>query len=227
MTSSIKKLALSLSLTLASAFVFMPLGCGGSEGGHGPAFPKQGHAEPPDRVKRQLENCTVAHRDRLGSAKHMVTFDVILASDGQVDTVSLRESTLRDEELEACMATALRSLSEGDLSLRRSENRSRSPAAPDSRTLLGQEDVVARCLASPACVLTVGLLIGPASVAVAIYVHASGHAAGDCDDKYQDCISNGPASCLKEEGGKTLCQRCWERCNAGDSPSARCRKCKF
>jgi hypothetical protein len=49
----------------------------------------------------------------------------------------------------------------------------------------------------------------------------------DCDDKYQDCVNNGPKSCLKEEGGKTLCNRCWERCNAGDSPSARCRKCKF
>lgn len=52
-------------------------------------------------------------------------------------------------------------------------------------------------------------------------------ATSDCDEKYQDCINNGPTSCLKEEGGKTQCQRCWERCNAGDSPSAKCRKCKF
>jgi hypothetical protein len=49
----------------------------------------------------------------------------------------------------------------------------------------------------------------------------------DCDDKYQDCVDNGPTSCLKKSGGKTLCQRCWERCNAGDSPSADCRRCKF
>lgn len=49
----------------------------------------------------------------------------------------------------------------------------------------------------------------------------------ECDDKYQDCIDSGPKSCLKQRGGKTLCQRCWERCNAGDSPSAECRQCRF
>lgn len=52
-------------------------------------------------------------------------------------------------------------------------------------------------------------------------------ASNACDDKYQDCQANGPTSCLKEDGGKSLCYRCWERCNAGDSPSARCRTCKF
>lgn len=49
----------------------------------------------------------------------------------------------------------------------------------------------------------------------------------NCDDKYQDCIQNGPTSCLKKSGGKSLCQRCLERCNAGDSPSNTCRTCKF
>jgi hypothetical protein len=48
-----------------------------------------------------------------------------------------------------------------------------------------------------------------------------------CDDKYQDCIDDGPSSCLKRSGGKTLCQRCWERCNAGDSPSSACKTCLF
>lgn len=49
----------------------------------------------------------------------------------------------------------------------------------------------------------------------------------ECDDKYQDCVDNGPSSCLDQEGGKTQCNRCWERCNAGDSPSAKCRNCRF
>lgn len=51
--------------------------------------------------------------------------------------------------------------------------------------------------------------------------------SSECDDKYQDCINNGPTSCLKKVAGKTLCYRCWERCNAGDSPSSQCRNCKF
>lgn len=49
----------------------------------------------------------------------------------------------------------------------------------------------------------------------------------DCDDKYQDCVDNGPTKCLKQSAGKTLCYRCWERCNAGDEPSAACKECKF
>ncbi len=49
----------------------------------------------------------------------------------------------------------------------------------------------------------------------------------DCDDKYQDCVDNGPTKCLKKSAGKTVCYRCWERCNAGDGPSAGCRDCKF
>ena len=49
----------------------------------------------------------------------------------------------------------------------------------------------------------------------------------DCDENYQDCMANGPPSCLKKSGGKSQCQRCLERCNAGDSPSSTCRTCRF
>jgi hypothetical protein len=48
-----------------------------------------------------------------------------------------------------------------------------------------------------------------------------------CDLKYQDCASIGPYGCLKRVGSQTLCQRCWERCNAGDPPSPECSKCRF
>ncbi len=48
-----------------------------------------------------------------------------------------------------------------------------------------------------------------------------------CDEKYQDCQANAPTSCLKKSGGKSQCQRCLERCNAGDSPSSTCRTCRF
>jgi RHS repeat-associated protein len=49
----------------------------------------------------------------------------------------------------------------------------------------------------------------------------------DCDDKYRACINHGPTECQRVEAGKTQCQRCWERCNAGDAPSRKCRKCGF
>ena len=51
--------------------------------------------------------------------------------------------------------------------------------------------------------------------------------SSSCHDKWNDCMDNGPTSCLAQSGGKTLCSRCEERCVAGDSPSAQCKKCKF
>ncbi|EYF00808.1 NHL domain-containing protein [Chondromyces apiculatus] len=48
-----------------------------------------------------------------------------------------------------------------------------------------------------------------------------------CDEQYQQCINAGRAECQKVEAGKTKCQRCWERCNAGDSPSSICKRCGF
>lgn len=52
-------------------------------------------------------------------------------------------------------------------------------------------------------------------------------ATQSCDSRYQDCQNNAPFSCTNSIGGKSQCQRCWERCNAGDAPSATCRKCRF
>ena len=49
----------------------------------------------------------------------------------------------------------------------------------------------------------------------------------NCAEKYQNCVNYAPTSCLAEEAGKSVCNRCLERCNAGDSPSSKCRKCLF
>jgi hypothetical protein len=160
---SIKRLALSLGLTLGLGYAFTPLGCGG-------VMPA---AEVPEDVARLLRGCALDHRKHLGSVRHSVSFEVKFDSDGEVDSVVLRESTLGDELLELCMASALRSLSEDDLPLRRSEDRPRGSGAPESRAFLGQEEVLAACLASPPCLLTLAILMGAAYVTVNLYVHAS------------------------------------------------------
>jgi hypothetical protein len=214
---------LAMVLTLALGPAFMPLGCGGS--GRGPAVPGQGAAEVPERIALQIRTCGIGHMPHLERADQWISFEVKLANNGEVDSVALRDSTLDDEELEACMASALRELSEDDLSMRRSENLPRGPVAPESRALLGQEEAALGCLASPPCLLTLGFLLGAAYITVQIYVHASSNT--DCDRKYQDCINNAPTSCLKRSGGKTQCQRCWERCKVGDPPSGACRNCRF
>jgi hypothetical protein len=109
----------SFQRTLAMAFIlalgaaFMPLGCGGSGGGFSPGAPVQRDAQVPPGVAQELRTCTIEHKTHLGRSRHSVRFDVQLANNGQVDSVALRASTLADEDLEACMAHALRSLSEG------------------------------------------------------------------------------------------------------------------
>jgi hypothetical protein len=121
MISRINKLALSLGFTLALGSAFTPLGCGGSGGG-GAAVPTLGDVEVPEGIARQVRTCAAQHLAHLGSGEKAVRFDVKLASDGQVELVALRESTLGDEQAEVCMARALRSLSADDLPMRRSEN---------------------------------------------------------------------------------------------------------
>lgn len=87
-----------------------PLGCS-SGGTFGAAAVGQSDADIPDGVAQEIRTCAAKHMQHLGSAQHTVSFDVLLASNGEVDSVALRESTLGDQALEGCMASALRSLS--------------------------------------------------------------------------------------------------------------------
>jgi hypothetical protein len=93
--------------------------------------------------------------------------------------VALRASTLADEDLEACMAHALRSLSEDDLTMRRAEALPRGPVAPESRALLGANPAAlaaAACVAQPElCVLTLGILAVGTYIVVEVYVQPSTH----------------------------------------------------
>jgi hypothetical protein len=174
MTSCIKALALSLGLTWALAFAFTPVACGGSGRGADLAAPGQADADVPEGVALQIRTCAAEYRAHLGSVEHYFIFDVKLASDGEVDSVALRESTLSDQGLELCIVKALRSLTEDALTMRRSENGGRSPVSPESRTLLGQEQALG-CLAMPPCLLALGFLVGAAYVTVQIYLQASSH----------------------------------------------------
>src|SRR5262245_30622859 len=138
MISGIPRLALSLGLTLALGFAFVPLGCGSSGEAFTPLLPTHGDLGVPEGIARQITACAREHQAHLESAQHSVSFEVKLARDGQVDSVALRDSTLGDQELEACMASALRSLSADALPMRHSHIRPQGPIAPESHALLGQ-----------------------------------------------------------------------------------------
>lgn len=132
-----------------------------------------------NRAARRLRRAGSAHRsvnehrNHLESVEPSISFDVKLAGDGTVDSLALRDSTLGDEELELCMASALRSLSEDDLPLRQPESSLRRPVAPESRALEGHPEVLAACLVSPPCLLTLVVLAGATYITVALYVDAT------------------------------------------------------
>jgi hypothetical protein len=102
----------------------------------------------------------------------------------QVDSITLVDSDLGDEELEACIASSIRSLTEEDLPLRSAENADRELATPQSRMLLGNPGVghpgvlgnpavLAACVASPPCLLSMVVLMGATVITVQIMVHAA------------------------------------------------------
>jgi hypothetical protein len=93
---------------------------------------------------------------------------------GQVDSIVLVESTLRDEELEICLASQIRSFTVDDLPLRPSANLERDLAPPQSRELLGNPAVpVAACLASPPCLLALVVVMGTAVITVQLVVYSA------------------------------------------------------
>lgn len=162
----------SLGLILALGVAAQPLGCGGSGGGVVPAAVRQGDGDVPESVALRIRTCAVKHETHLGSGDRSITFEVQLASNGEVDSIMLRESTLGDEDLELCMVKALRALSEDDLWMRRSDSGPRGPVSPESRSLMGQTQALS-CLFSPPCLLAVAFFIGAAYVTVQVFVHAA------------------------------------------------------
>jgi hypothetical protein len=170
--SIVGKLVLSVGLLVASGAAFVPLGCGSSQNGSGSALPEHTDVDLPEGIARRLRTCAATHQLYEKSGKLAVIFDVNLASDGEVTSVAVRDSTLGDESLIACMAQALQSLSESDLRSGRSTDPPLGSVAPESRALFGQTQALG-CLASPPCLLALGFLIGAAYVAVQIFVHAA------------------------------------------------------
>ncbi|MBK9262133.1 MAG: hypothetical protein IPM54_20305 [Polyangiaceae bacterium] len=97
-----------------------------------------------------------------------------LDSNGQVETITLVDSTVGDEELEQCIAASIRSLTQYDLLRPRSENFDRELAQPESRMLLGNPAVpLAVCVASPPCLLALGMVVAGSVYTVQLMVHTA------------------------------------------------------
>jgi len=208
------------ALVVTATLGFAPLGCGSSGGRLGVAG--QGDAELPDGVAREIRTCAANHMQHLSSSEHTVSFDVKLASNGEVDSIALLESTLGDEELEACMAKALRSLSGDDLPLRHSSVHPQGPVAPEARALLGQTQALS-CLASPPCLLALAFFVGAAYVAVQIYLHAaqSSTAKPRTTATTEPIATAGPTATTasEKERCKKVKQECIEYCTDTTLPT--------
>lgn len=178
MISKLNRAVPALGLAAFVGFAFTPLGCGSSVP---PAL-----SVPPDAdLSRQLRACVAEHTDHLTDTQHAISFDVRLTDDGEVESVAVRDETLRDEILDACIAHALRSLTEDALVTKLAGSRPPWRVSSESRALLGQTDVgsvngadaretalaLEECLAAPPCAVGLALIVGATVVAVTIYVY--------------------------------------------------------
>ena len=130
--------ALALGLWLGAVSIFP--GCGSSRSST--AVPEGGDADVPAVVAAQLRACAEERKTHLGAARHTIRFELHFSEDGQVDSLSLDDSSLEDQGLEACMAGVLRSMSLEDLPLRGPEQGSYEPMAPESRGFMAQEQAM-------------------------------------------------------------------------------------
>jgi hypothetical protein len=111
MSTRIHHVVAPLIFVLGVGLAFTPLGCGSS-------IPPAVSIPDDGGLARQLRSCAAEHEEHLGSTSQAISFDVYLDKHGDVDSVALREATFGDEELETCMAYALRTLTIEDLPMR-------------------------------------------------------------------------------------------------------------
>jgi hypothetical protein len=116
-------------------------------------------------VVEKLKECSKRGPVPLQPVKHTVSFDVFMDSDGQVEQVALRDSTLHLDDVEACMERVLHAVSERamDASLRRHEPASLASLPPETRALFGHPAVVG------VGVVEVAIVIGVMVVTVVVY----------------------------------------------------------
>lgn len=156
---------LAAGLMLSTGYVFGLFtlgGCGGLQVGFAP--PADGRL--PEHVVDKLTDCTQrGGPTALQTVGYTVSFDVFMDSDGQVENVALRQSTFHIDEVEACMGSALRALSERpmDASLRRREPASPASLPSETRGLFANPMVLGAGAAQ--AVLVVGFLM----VTVVVY----------------------------------------------------------
>lgn len=222
---SMRSIAKSFGWALGLTFLMgaVAVGCGSSRAPGG-ALSTRGDADVPASVAQQLRACAEEHKMHLGQAQHALHFEVHLGKEGQVDSVSLEDSTLEDQGLEACMANALRSLSMDEIPLRGSERGSHGLSAPESRELLGLEHVLL-CLASPPCVLALTLLVGATFLTVQIFVYASSQSAMAKPESFTAPIVTAmPTTTAIPVKSKNECVDFYVRCT-DEIPKAPCGDC--
>lgn len=160
-----QRFALPVGFLVGLGLAFVPSGgCGG-------VHPV---ADMPVRFSEPIRSCAVMHEHHLTASDHTVKFDVGLVN-GQVDSIVLVQSTVQDEELETCLARAIRSFTVDDLPLRPSASFEGEFVQPESRALFGNPAVapLAACLASPPCLLGAVVVMGAAVITVQLTVYSA------------------------------------------------------
>jgi len=135
MTSNLLRLASSAGFALALGLVFTP-GCGTSqEWSYVPTRTASSYRGPtaPEATIAKLTDCTKEFASRLQDDHQAILFDVKVSTSGYVSGVEIKDSSIPDHALEACLKRALEAMSVPRSIL---DGRSEKPS-PQSRELMG------------------------------------------------------------------------------------------
>src|SRR5262245_14279589 len=140
------RLAMSLRLGLVLGIAFTPLGCGGAQQQAAPP-PSAAAPDPrvaPEEVVAKLTECVKRGAHRLTSTNYTVRFNVKADRDGQVSSVAVKDTILRDPEIETCMVNVLQgmTLPATIMAMRPAQPVAERAATPESRTLVGNPALI-------------------------------------------------------------------------------------
>ena len=225
-------------LTLA----LVPLGCGGaqeepamvarpSETGALHALQNQRDGfEPPEATRQALKGCIKLRAGQWSERSYAVLMDAKATDHGDMSEVSIRGTTIRDDDVVECLRQSIAAMTIPEQELRR---RSSRPFSGGERMTREQRGLIGSDSQNPVAWALV-LVVEEVGVDVLIEVSVGIIAAvatlvmpkktppdDECLDKYVACMDSRLADLVVDKRGTSLCHTCRLRCdNDGGWPSA-------
>ena len=217
-------------LTLA----FVPLGCGGaqeepamvarpSETGALHALQNQRDGfEPPEATRQALKGCIKLRAGQWSERSYAVLMDAKATDHGDMSEVSIRGTTIRDDDVVECLRQSIAAMTIPEQELRRRSSRpfsggermtreQRGPIGSDSQNPVGWAIVFVIEEVGVDVLIEVG--VGIIAAVATLAIPKKTPPDDECLDKYVACMDSLLGNLQMDVHGKSLCATCKELCD--------------